>query len=59
LNARYDRQRPSREVAGERGFALVTFGTGGRFTRRNIDEAGMLLEADLERFTLGRHHFRT
>jgi hypothetical protein len=35
-------------------FALVTFGTGSRFTRWKIDEAGMLLEADgLERFTLG------
>ena len=33
-------------------FELVTFGAGGRFSRRNIDKASALLEIDdLERYT--------
>ena len=28
------------------GFELVTFGAGGRFTRRNIDKTAALLEDD-------------
>jgi predicted transcriptional regulator len=33
------------------GFELVTFGTGGHFSQRNIDKTSSLLEADdLERF---------
>jgi hypothetical protein len=45
-------QSSGRSAAPE-SFTLVTFGAGGRFTRRNIDKVGTLLEADdLERFTL-------
>jgi hypothetical protein len=37
------------------GFRLVTFGAGGRFSRRNIDKVSALLESDeVERFARRR-----
>jgi sporulation-control protein spo0M len=40
-------RRPRRKS----GFKLVTFGAGGRFSRRNIDKTSALLESDdVERF---------
>lgn len=47
--------RTPRARAGSSTFELVTFGTGGRFSRHNIDKASALLEADdLERFAAGQ-----
>lgn len=41
-------------TAGEEPFELITFGAGGRFSRRNIDKASALLETeDLERYGAG------
>ena len=47
-------QAPPR--AGRRGaFELVTFGRGGRFSKRNIDKTSALLESDdVERFARHR-----
>jgi hypothetical protein len=43
--------RTPRSPAAAETFELVTFGAGGRFSRRSIDKTGPLLEADdLERF---------
>lgn len=43
--------RTPREAAAPKSFELVTFGAGGRFSRRNIDKTAALLEGeDLERF---------
>lgn len=44
--------RPSPPPAA---FELVTFGTGGQFSRQNLDKTAALLETeDLERFTSRR-----
>lgn len=43
--------RTPRAAAAPESFELVTFGSGGRFSRQNIDKSAALLEAeDLERF---------
>ena len=43
------------EAKREHRFELVTFGTGGRFSRHNIDKTSALLEADdLDRFGRAR-----
>ena len=40
-----------RPAKAKGGFELVTFGSGGRFSDRNIDKTSSLLEAeDLQRF---------
>jgi hypothetical protein len=47
--------RTPRTPAASPVFELVTFGAGGRFSRRNIDKTSTLIEADdLERFAAGR-----
>jgi hypothetical protein len=47
--------RTPRTAAAPQAFELVTFGKGGRFSRRNVDKTSTLLEADeLERFASGR-----
>ena len=44
--------RPSPAAAKPDRFELVTFGTGGRFSRHNIDKTSTLFEDDdVERFT--------
>lgn len=42
--------RTSRPPAGSRPFELVTFGAGGRFSRRHIGKASALLADDDLRF---------
>lgn len=47
--------RTPRTPAESPTFELVTFGAGGRFSRRNIDKASALIEADdIERFAQDR-----
>ena len=47
--------RTPRSPTPQATFELVTFGTGGRFSRQNIDKTSALLEGeDLERFATGR-----
>jgi hypothetical protein len=47
--------RTPRAPAGTPDFELVTFGSGGRFSRHNIEKASALIEADdIERFVAGR-----
>jgi hypothetical protein len=47
--------RTPRTPAESPPFELITFGTGGRFSRLNIDKTSALIEADdLERFAPGR-----
>lgn len=47
--------RTPRSPAPKEPFELVTFGAGGRFSRRNIDRTALLLEEDdVERFASRR-----
>lgn len=47
--------RTPRSSAGSPAFELVTFGSGGRFSRHNIDKASAVMEGDdIERFAGGR-----
>jgi hypothetical protein len=47
--------RAPRTATPPQAFELVTFGSGGRFSRHNIDKTSALIEADdLERTASGR-----